>query len=217
MKKKILIVLFTGICVVSFSQAEKGKLFTGGNFGFTLTTDDTKADTGSVRNSSVQNLTILPSVGYFLSNRIAVGVRAGINSRTEETPEAITQKKVRSMFEVSPFARYYMWKYGSGNGLFSVSGAVGLFTDVSFSARFGTEKQFIGDVIVSQKLSSTSFGISPGIFYYLTDKFSLEAKFGWLGLKSETTDHGTYKNIINSYGLNLTPDSFTFGINFVFL
>lgn len=217
MKRSLLSLLLIGICIISSSQVEKGKLFAGGNFGYNLTTDDTKADTGSVRNSTVNNLTILPSVGYFLSNRIALGIRTGINSRTEETPDAIMQKNVRSMFEISPFGRYYIWKYGSGNGLFSASGAVGLFTDVSFSARFGSEKHYIDDEILSQKISNLSCGISPGIFYYLTDKFSLEAKFGFFGYKSETLDERSKRNIIKSYGLNLSPDSFMFGINFVFL
>jgi hypothetical protein len=216
MKKHFIVVLLYVICIQAYSQPEKGRLITGGNIGFFITSDDTKTDTSSIRNSTVRGVKFLPMAGYFLSNNIAVGVRTGIDYRKEETPQALSQKKLRTMVEINPFARYYFWKYSSGNGLFSVAGAVGLFTDLSLSAGFGREKQYTGTDIVSKKMQNLSFGISPGIFYYLTNRFSFEAKLGWIGFKSETVDDGGKKNTVNNYGINLSPESFMLGVNFTF-
>lgn len=216
MKKIYFTILLLGICVISFPQPEKGKLFIGGNIGFNVNTNDTKTDTSSTRNITARSLTILPMAGYFLSEKFAVGIRGGINMRTVETPAEVIYKNMRSMVVINPFGRYYIWKYGSGNGLFSVAGAVGLFTDVSLYTAFGRERNYTDPDIFSQKIQNFSFGVSPGIFYYLTNKFSFEAKFGWLGFESEMIDYGDKKDITNNYGINLSPESFMLGMNFRF-
>jgi hypothetical protein len=50
----------------------------------------------------------------------------------------------------------------------------------------------------------------------MSNRFSIEAKFGWLGFESEMTDDGEKKNTINYYGIKLSPESLILGVNFTF-
>jgi hypothetical protein len=211
-KHAILPIVFLCLCIASFSQVEKGKINFGGNIGFNMTKEDTRTADSITSQSTVRSFTILPMADYFLTEKIAVGIRTGVNFSKTETPGIEPDKMIRSVYVVNPFGRYYLWKYGSSNGLFAVAGAVGIFADASLNVGFGKEKQYTGSDVVSANIRNFSIGVSPGVFYYLTNRFSFEAKFGWLGYKIEVTDGGNTKQRMHNFGFNLLPENLVFGM-----
>jgi hypothetical protein len=83
----------------SFGQTQKGYLMVGGNFGgFTYTS--------SGQENKSYNFNISPSIGYYVADRLAVGVLisvgvSGVKSADGETTTA-------SNYGLSPFIRYYL-------------------------------------------------------------------------------------------------------------
>src|SRR5690349_3679248 len=96
MKKLLLsLVAVSALAFTTQAQTEKGKIIVGGNAAFSTSKSD--AD-GAKSNTSFK---IVPSVGYFVSDNIAVGTGVGY-SYDKQIGESQNQA-----FVVSPFGRYY--------------------------------------------------------------------------------------------------------------
>jgi len=197
-----MIVLMTGVALQA--QPESGQLFVGGNFGIYSATEKFK-DAGTITNERKNiSIDLLPKAGYFLSDRLAAGVQAGVSSSVSKYPDADPNKRSSVRFIIAPFGRYYL-----------ISGTAGIFTEASLEFAIGKRKTYNDAGTVESNLSSLSAGISPGVYYYLTPKISLEAKFGWLGFSSEVEKNDDQKYIQNDGGLNLNLTGFSFGVMFV--
>ncbi len=132
---------------------------------------------------------IAPEVGYFLSDKMAVGLNIGYNySRTKpENGDAFGT----SFFGVNPYVRYYAFKMEK----LSLYVQGGIF--------FAT--------INPHDASSTNaygIGIKPGIAYQLSNRFAINATFGNLGYANYDGD--------NEYGLTLNGNSLGFGLTYSF-
>ena len=104
----------------------------------------------------------------------------------------------------TPFGRYYL-----------ISGRGGIFAEASMSYSFRKNKTYTNDAIDTENVFGFSALLSPGVYYYVTPKLALEAKFGWFGFMSDVTKPGNdQKEIQNSFGIDFSPDSFTFGLTF---
>jgi hypothetical protein len=114
-------------------------------------------------------------------------------------------KAVESTFVINPFGRYYL-----------ISGTGGLFAEASVYNGFGSNKEYDETETLKESVFDFSAGISPGVYYYVTSRLSLEAKFGWLGFETSVTGDDESKDITNYFGLNISPDSFTFGLTYTF-
>ena len=58
-----------------------------------------------------------------------------------------------------------------------------------------------------------SFGVTPGINYFVSDHFSIEAGFGRLGYTSTKSNASGDKGS-SSFGLNLDLSTISFGLNY---
>ncbi|MGV3761873.1 outer membrane beta-barrel protein [Parapedobacter sp.] len=194
--KKLFLTL-TAAAAVTFAanaQTEKGKTILGGNVAY---------DHTSVKDvdGSEQSFSIIPSVGVFVSDNVAVGLGIGYAWNQEDDG---TDKAQVGEFSAAPFARLY-----KGNGDFK------FFGQLSVPMGWGNTK-FNDD-----KVSNTErYGVelAPGFAYFPTDKIGIE--FSVRGLYYQNTtfkpEEGGDNVSTNSFGLNANSLAPRIGIQFYF-
>lgn len=189
-----------------FAQVTKGKWLVGGVFeSFTRTNTVTNP---AAENKSSQVL-VSPRVGYFITNRWAVGIAPSYSSYKYKDSTVTNQG---SGYGISAFVRYYQ-PIGEKLGIF------GQLNGVNYSAGSG-EMDYIDDAQNRKnKYQSVSIGafIQPGIVYFITPKIGLETSFGGLNLgyssskgedealgrTRETTNNNFTASVNFSYQFNL--------------
>jgi opacity protein-like surface antigen len=189
MKKQILIIalcLMTSVFIYgqkkskSYSSSssssygfDKSDWFISGSFGFKST------GTGGTNQNTFE---IIPSVGYFVTDKIAIGGLLGYRKAATD----------QILFGV--FGRYYT----KPKSQFSLFGQAGISV-VSESNGGGGG-------------SATNFGfaLKPGLNYFVSNRFSLEATFGAIGFESKS--NGGTSNTDFEFGIDLTKIGF--GLNY---
>lgn len=200
-------VLLTAVAVFSLTfvnaqEEEKkgfgfasGDVLVEGNLGFGSTND---------KNTEVKtsNFEFNPKVGYFVSDKFAIGVELGVGSDKETTAGTDTDKN--SNFNAGVFGRYYFLDLGerfktyAEAGLGMASGKTGL-ADAKYSG-FGA-------------------GAGLGINYFVSDSFAIN--FGLTDILSYGTakyDGGKNVSAFNA-NVNVFNNFFTtaqFGLTFKF-
>lgn len=204
MKQIPFIVIVWLACMPVMAQPAGGKFFVGGHFSLYGTVDKSKNGSTTEKDGSTTYFTIMPVAGYFLNDRIAVGAGLGFDTQIDKDPQSTIEKSTTSKMVFNPFGRYYL-----------VSGTGGIFAEASMGFSVGTNKTFSNDVTDTENVFGFSALLSPGVYYYITPKLALEAKFGWFGFMSNVTKYDSdQKDIQNSFGIDLSPDSFIFGLTF---
>lgn len=167
-----------------------GDLFISGAAGFS------NESTGDVKTNG---FTVSPRVGYFVSENIAVGVALGYTSTTDKAPGSEDIKN--SMFEVGAFGRYYFTPASK----FSLFGQLGV--------AYATNKYEEGDF--EAKSNGFNIGLAPGINYFVSDHFALEATFGILGYSTSKPDgDGAESTDTFDFGINMS--NINFGVVYKF-
>jgi outer membrane protein len=169
-----------------------GDAFISGGFGFG------SSKTGDAKENS---FTITPSVGFFVTPNIALGGKLGYVSRTKDNG---TIENKDNTFSVGVFGRYYTTPASK----FSIFGELG----VEYQTRT------IGDDVKDSKdLKVNGFGIelAPGVSYFLSKSFALEAKWGILGYNTAKADvEGAKAN--NDFNIGLDLSDITLGLVYKF-
>ncbi|HWK58326.1 MAG TPA: outer membrane beta-barrel protein [Parapedobacter sp.] len=193
--KKLLLTL-TAAAAVTFAanaQTEKGKTILGGTVSY---------DYSNVKDvdGSEQSFSIIPSVGVFVSDNVAVGL--GIGYAWGQEDNGVDKVKVGE-FSAAPYARLY-----KGDGDFK------FFGQLSVPMGWGTSKQ--ND---DKLFSSERYGVelAPGFAYFPTDKIGIEFSVKGLyyqntTLKPESGDNDSS----NSFGLDASSFAPRIGIQFYF-
>ncbi|NRF40431.1 outer membrane beta-barrel protein [Pedobacter foliorum] len=191
MKKLLLsLVAVSALAFTTQAQTEKGKIIVGGNAAFSTSKSDAE---GAKSNTSFK---IVPSVGYFVSDNIAVGTGVGYSYDKQ------ISKFENQAFVVSPFGRYYA----------NLSESFKFFGQLSVPMEFGTAKAVDAAGKVGDKVgSSTSIGVAlaPGFAFYPTKRIGIE--FGINGLSYNNT---RYENGNGDKIKGAGSDSFDLGANF---
>ncbi len=191
MKKLLLsLVAVSALAFTTQAQTEKGKIIVGGNAAFSTSKSD--AD-GAKSNTSFK---IVPSVGYFVSDNIAVGTGVGY-SYDKQIGESQNQA-----FVVSPFGRYYA----------NLSESFKFFGQLSVPMEFGTEKAVDAAGKVGDKVgSSTNIGValSPGFAFFPTKRIGIEFGINGLSYNNSRIENGDGDKIKGA-----GSDSFDLGANF---
>jgi len=208
MKKTILGFVFVLICSFALAQPASHRFFIGGDMGFSFSSNSTAINGNSEKTISQIGYTLLPLAGYMISNKLSAGAQLGIAGSTTKYLANLNGEIDKSfMFYASPFVRYYL-----------ISGTGGIFAEAIVNFGTGTDKTNfdISTLNTKNNITSISAGISPGIYYFITPKISLEAKIGWLGYQTEITKHSdNSKSVDSEFGFNLDPDFFYFGVIFL--
>jgi hypothetical protein len=201
MKKLLLsMVAIAGLALTTQAQTEKGNVMLGGNVGF----NTSKAE-GAAK--SDVNFSIVPTVGYFVSDNIAIGTGVGYTY-----DKSVSNNNLNQAFEVSPFGRYYV----------GLSDQFKFFGQLAVPMAFGNNKLVSdeGDVADDKYASTTNIGVNlaPGLAFYPTKKIGIELSVNGLGynhyeVKDELTGN---KAKGNSFGFNADTFAPKLGVMFHF-
>ncbi len=193
-------VLLSAIALMAFGAANaqettnggfaQGDAFISGAVGFgTESTGDFKTNV----------FTVSPRAAYFLTDNISLGVALGYTSIKEEAP--LTEDVTTSVFEAGVFGRYYFMP----SSQFSLFGQLGV--------GYQTLKEEQGDF--EDKSNGFNVGLAPGISYFVSEHFALEATFGILGYNTTKPDaDGAESTDTFQFGLNM--NDINFGIVYKF-
>jgi hypothetical protein len=166
---------------------KKGDIFVTGTFGYV-----SKSNGGT----SEGTFAIKPGVGYFINDKLAVGGTIGFQN-TSTKPSGGGSSASTSEFGIGLMARYYTTP-ASQFSLFAEGG----FEFTSQSADGGG--------------GGTGFGLSakPGINYFVSPHFSLEATVGEIGFSSSKAKGATESNNDFNFGFNFRE--IMLGLNYKF-
>ncbi len=177
--------LFAALAVftMTFTNAQdggfaNGDIFISGSFGFSSSSQ------GDIKSSSFG---FTPRVGFFVSDNIAVGARFGLTTGKVETP--LEEDVKTNAFAVGAFGRYY----------FNPSSKFSIFGEAAFN--YNSSKVELGSA--ETKVDGVSVNVGPGVSYFLSDNFALEAFWGAIG-------YGTSKSDIDG---SESINTFAFGVN----
>jgi long-subunit fatty acid transport protein len=195
-------VLLTAAAVLSLTfvnaQEEKG---TGSGFskGDVFITGAVGYGTISTGDSKLTSFTLSPSVGFFVNENIAFGAVLGFNSSTLED-------SVTDAFSAGFFVRNY----------FKPSAQFSVFAELKAAINNTKTESRTGAVIENElKTNGVGLAFAPGVNYFISDKFSIEATWGLLGYSTSKPDFDGAESTDNfSFGLNMT--SLNFGLNYKF-
>lgn len=139
----------------------QGDLFVEGNLGFSSTNN---------KNTEVKTngFEFNPAVGYFISDKFAVGVELMIGS--DKTEVAGTDTSKYSNFGAGVFGRYYFLDLGQRFKTYAQAGV-----------NFGTEKESVSDY----KANGFGLGAGLGMQYFVTPKMAIN--FGLSDVLSYTS------------------------------
>ncbi|WP_312192247.1 outer membrane beta-barrel protein [Sphingobacterium sp.] len=193
--KKILLTLtaVAGLTIAANAQTEQGKIMVGGQIGF---------ETSKVKDTDFKNnsFSINPTVGYFVSDNLAIGTGVGYDWSKNETTDNSTK---RDAFKVSPFVRKY-----------SANGPLRFFAQLSVPMSWGKTTVETNNVKAESKFENYGVELAPGLAYFPTSKIGIELKVR--GLYYNYNKDKTNDVAENTFGLNVNSLAPTLGVQFHF-
>jgi len=179
MKKTFLLLLTLAITSVAWTQEGNG--FSSGDVFLSGTIGYASSTTGEFKSTG---FTFAPRGGYFITNNIVIGLGLEYSSAG---PENVKLKTT----EIGALARYYF----TPGSKFSIFGEFQVgYTSV------------IQEGIVDAKFSGIGIDLGPGVNYFISKSFALEARWGALSYetgKPDTPDNAPSTNTFN-FGLSLS-------------
>ncbi|MBQ0732778.1 autotransporter outer membrane beta-barrel domain-containing protein [Aquimarina celericrescens] len=176
----------------SFTAKTKGTYFANGSLNIFSTTrkvNDNKSDAFTIE--------FMPRAGYFIMDRLAVGLGLVVSSNKETTDSGLGEIETTvTGFGIAPLARYYF-----ENNIFGEA-AVG----------FGTTKTKIeGSGFGDSNVKSNTFGfrIGAGYAFFLGNHIALEPSinYSWEDINPEDAPSG-YDESLSSIFLNIGITAF---------
>ena len=155
----------------------------------------------SVAEEKTSGFTIAPSVGYFVTPNIAIGAKLGYTSLKNEEG---SYEETTDLLTAGVFGRYY-WMPASKFSIFAELGAD--YRNSSFDS----------GVAGISKAKSNGFGVAvaPGINYFVSSNFALEAKVGVAGYNSDKPDFAGAESQDN-FNIGLDLNDVTLGLVYKF-
>ncbi|AZA76756.1 porin family protein [Chryseobacterium sp. G0186] len=217
--KRILLTGAVALFGLSNAQISKGTAYISGQLGYSQNenkNNDTK----------IESFKVLPTVGYFVNTNLAVGLAVGYRSNNEKmtkttgaNPLSVAEyKDTESAFVVAPFVRKY-WTVSDKFFLFGqleVPMAFGQNKIEAFTA-LTTATGAVNTASISSTSNYTSIGVNikPGLDYFLSKNWSIEATIGEFGYGTYNYDFDGAKRV-NDYKFGLNLSSVTFGVKYIF-
>ena len=190
-----LVAVLIGTARTTNAQTEKGKILLGGqsSLEFTSFSSKWKTDNNSGDNGKIRYLDIIPQVGYFIANNLAVGLEIpySFSKEIDEDNSYTTYS-----FSVVPFARYY---FGKAKLKPYLHGGIGPGWGKNKSVIFKSP-----DIEVSTNLLAYELGGGLGIF--INEHVSLDLGLGYASASSKWVDPNTntnWQNTVSGIGANI--------------
>ncbi len=173
MKKFVFAFCMFALVGITTTQAQgfKGKWFLLGEAGYSTAAD-----------GKIKNYSILPVVGTFVAPTTALGIGVGYLGSKNETLANVVNKD--QTFIVQPLARKY-WGL-SDNFL--------IFAQAAVPLTFGKTTVENDAGKVETKVNGYGLQLSPGVDYFFTSHFSMEASFGLVGWTAVKPKDGETSN-----------------------
>ncbi len=172
-----------------------GDSFISGSVGYSSTkTGDFKSD----------SFNISPQVGFFVSDNIAIGAFIAYTSESGDQVLEDTAFEVKTTaIAAGAFARYY----ATPTSDFSFFG--------QFEVGYVSAKSEVEGTDFESKANGFALGLSPGISYFISSNWALEASMGALSYSSVKPDFDGAEST-NNFELNLDMTDITFGVIYKF-
>lgn len=208
MKKTFLLTALVMLCFSLMAQPKPNSFFAGGSIRFYSEKDKSNDGGTTTENYNRTILNFYPEAGYFLSDKFAVGAEIGLRTQTANYPHSTyNTKQTQNEFSFTPFARYYF-----------INQKFGLFCEGSMGIALGKNKSFYTtSPTFESKTTNFSLGVSPGIYYSVTDHLMLESTIGWVGFSSEKykySDNST--DTYNDFSLDFSTSEIYLGFTWIF-
>jgi len=189
MKKNLLIGAFALLGFAASAQTEKGSWVVGGSttLGFNNVTTKFKSNNVSMDGPKVNSFTITPSAGYFVIDKLSVGLDLGFTSATTKYDDA---KSTNNTFAILPTATYYFTDntvikpyLGAGIGYSSI-----------------TEKEEYRGRTNETTFDGFAWKVKGGFVYFFTP--SIAADLGLSYSQFSSKNSGVTTNV-NSFGVGV--------------
>ncbi len=197
MKKVLMMSAFALIGIMN-AQTEKGSWVVGGTttLGFSSQSSKTKYNGNSTDGPKQSTFVISPSVGYFVANKIAVGLDLALLSQTVKNESTgsytISSKATQTTISVLPTATYF---FKSDSKLIPYLGAgVGYAsskTKYTYSGYEGNESQ-------EDTTDGFAWKAKGGVMYLITPSIGLDLGVSFSQV-SGNTDYPNY--VYNEWGM----------------
>lgn len=195
--KKILFSL-GALFAFGFANAQDNTSTEGFKKGDTFISGTVSYDSQKTGNSKETEFNLTPSVGYFVSENIALGVSLGYTTNDNNT-NGTGYNQQTNTFSAGVFGRYY----------FNPANKFNIFAQLDLgytTAKFESGSDF-GPY--DFKVNGFGAGITPGFNYWVSSHLALEASFGILGYATAKPDYdGAESTNIFSAGLDLSNINF---------
>jgi Outer membrane protein beta-barrel domain len=201
---KKLILSAVAICAFTFVNAQdkksnsgegfsQGDVYVTGSVGFGSTSKVTAYKTSQV--------TFSPTVGYFVTENISIGLGLTVANGSVQNTEMSDTNKTNT-FGIGVNGRYY----------FTPASKFSMFLGLGIDSRTDKQTPATG---TATKFSSFGLGLEPGINYFVSKNFSIEAKIAALSYRSGKADYDGAENE-SSFGLGVNLAAINFGVNYKF-
>lgn len=204
---KKIILSAAALFIFGFASAQDASTSTGGKGfanGDVFISGSIGLDSEEMGDFSNSTFSIMPKVGFFVSENIAIGGQLGYRTATADIYDADLLEfgeEKNSTFTVGAFGRYYTTPASE----FSFFGELGLNYNSSTVKRTGDD----------YKVSGFQIALAPGVSYFISDHFALEASIGALSYETSKPDFDGAENT-NSYGISLDLTDVMVGLIYKF-
>lgn len=215
--------MFLMIPSLASAQFSKGQVFLGGSLSASANNSNYIVATGGSGPIKSTSLSIAPTVGFFVSPKLAIGGSIGYSGSTSQydyptsyitngvfISTLLSIKSVTKSLQVSTFARYYVPL--ASNFYFALQGQL----NFTRSASDQTNPTFDGTnyVETTRRSPSYSLGLSvrPTFVFFPTQRWSVEGGVGNLSF----TRTRYLPNVYSANDLTFNAGTFTFGVAYYF-
>ncbi|MCS3528786.1 outer membrane protein [Chryseobacterium sp. JUb7] len=195
--KKLLLAGAVALFGLSNAQMTKGDWVVSGNtgLGFNNVSTTIKVGDQSVDGPKVNTFSISPSVGYFVIDKLAVGIELGYVNATTKYQGA---KSKTSNFSVMPTATYY---FTNSSKLVPFLGAGIGYASVKNS----NDANFMGSVVSSETTTDgLAWKVKGGVTYMATQSLGINLGVSYDQFSNKETIMNTdVKTNVKTFGVNV--------------
>lgn len=184
--KKLLVLGALALFGAMNAQTEKGSWVIGGSttLGFNTASQTHKYEGESQDGPKTSTFAITPSVGYFVANKIAVGLDLGFASITQKFDG---DKYTTSTFTVMPTGTYY---FKSDSKVLPYLGV---------GVGFSSSKEDYGDGD-DASISGLAYKGKGGIVFLLNQSVGIDLGLSYLGVNGKHSEDSKYKINTSTFG-----------------
>jgi outer membrane protein len=172
----------------AMAQRTAGTMAIGGGFNVR----STKTEAGTNNTVTTTNFSLVPQVGYFVSDNLALGLELSLSNSSSESGN---QTNKGSSYQIGPAVRYYK---EIANSQLTVFGQGGVY----FGG--GSNELTVGNITSESKSSSFGIYVAPGLAYFFNEHWAGELYFNGIGYSATdpNKDNNADKSTTVFFGVN---------------